>query len=142
VAVCDAVEDHDSYGRVIIQVAGASWQAWPGDIAVTLVSKWERALRRIERLPATTIAVASGDCGGVALDAHARHRLPDRGSAVRLLVSAAGVVTWPGLALYRLVRQAGVAASAVRSCLASDQCRRGGQSPPHRRGDRRHGNRA
>jgi len=29
VAVCDAVEDHDSYGRVIIQVRGASWQAWP-----------------------------------------------------------------------------------------------------------------
>jgi len=46
----------------------------------------------------------------VALDAllATDYRIAD--PAVRLLVSAAGGVTWPGLALYRLVRQAGVAA--------------------------------
>jgi isomerase DpgB len=109
-AVCDAAEDHGTYGRVIVRVTGAPQQPWPGDLTVALVSKWERALRRLERLPATAIAIASGECGGIALDAllATDYRIAD--PAVRLRVHVEAGATWPGLGLYRLVRQAGVGA--------------------------------
>src|SRR5215467_3468156 len=58
-AVCDGAEDR---GRrtVIIHVSGAP-EAVPSNLPIALVSKWERGLRRLERLPAVTIAVADGD---------------------------------------------------------------------------------
>jgi isomerase DpgB len=74
-----------------------------------LVTKWERTLRRLERLPAATVGIASGDCGGVALDAFlatdVRVATPD----TRLLVPRDGMATWPGMASFRLVQQAGAA---------------------------------
>jgi len=109
-AVCDAAEDHDAYGRVIIHVTGTPGQAWRSEFTVTMIGKWERILRRLERLPATTVAVASGDCGGLALDAllATDYRIAD--PAVRLLIPARTGATWLSLALYRLTTQAGVAA--------------------------------
>jgi isomerase DpgB len=110
VAACDAAEDRDEYGRVIVYVTGAPWRSWAGDLTVGLVSRWERALRRLERLPATTIAVASGDCGGAALDALLATDYRIAATSVRLLLPVEAGATWPGLALYRLARQAGAAA--------------------------------
>ncbi|GGN42565.1 hypothetical protein GCM10011578_092000 [Streptomyces fuscichromogenes] len=76
---------------------------------VALVSKWERALRRLERLPATTVSVASGAVGGIALDTllatDYRIATPD----TRLELAPSGGAAWPGMALYRLVQQAGLA---------------------------------
>jgi isomerase DpgB len=109
-AACDAAEDCPEYGRVIVHVTGAPRRSWAGDLTVALVSRWERALRRLERLPATTIAVASGDCGGTALDALLATDYRIATASARLLVPVEAGATWPGLALYRLARQAGVAA--------------------------------
>ncbi|WP_416978429.1 enoyl-CoA-hydratase DpgB [Streptomyces sp. T028] len=76
---------------------------------VALVGKWERALRRLEQTPATTVSVASGVVGGTALDlllaTDYRIATPD----TRLEVCPSGATTWPGMALYRLVQQAGIA---------------------------------
>jgi isomerase DpgB len=109
-AACCAAEDRDEYGRLIVHVAGAPRRPWAGDLTLARLSRWERVLRRLERLPVTTIGVASGDCGGVALDAllATDYRIAD--TSVRLLLPIAAGATWPGLALYRLVQQAGVAA--------------------------------
>ncbi|MEW1775038.1 enoyl-CoA-hydratase DpgB [Streptomyces sp. NPDC086777] len=76
---------------------------------VARVSKWERALRRLERLPATTVAVASGAVGGTALDAllATDYRIATPGT--RLEVSPSGADAWPGMALHRLVQQVGIA---------------------------------
>ena len=63
---------------------------WPRDLTVALVSKWERALRRLERLPAATIAVADGDCGGPALDALLATDYRIASPAVRLIVPVGG----------------------------------------------------
>jgi isomerase DpgB len=104
--LCDRGEDCGDRGAVIIYVSGAPERAYAGDIA--LVSKWERALRRLERLPTSTIAVAQGDCGGLALDALLVTDYRIAADSVRLLVTTDSGVIWPGMALYRLCHQAGI----------------------------------
>jgi isomerase DpgB len=108
-AFCDKAEDHELPDAAVVEVSGAPDGTPPDDLSVGLVSKWENALRRLERLPAPTVAVAAGDCGGAALEAllttDFRIATPD----VRLLVDVDGDATWPGMALFRLTRQAGAA---------------------------------
>jgi isomerase DpgB len=71
------------------------------------VNKWERVLRRLERLPATTVAVAAADCGGLALDVLLATDLRIATTGTRLLPPVDGAATWPGMALFRLAQQAG-----------------------------------
>jgi isomerase DpgB len=108
-ALCDRAEDRDGPALVLLQVSGTPGTAWTSELGVGLVNKWERALRRLERLRTTTVAVAAGDCGGAALDAllatDYRIAAPD----VRLILAAQDGATWPGMAVYRLSQQAGVA---------------------------------
>jgi isomerase DpgB len=114
-AACDSAEDRADRNTVIVHVSGAPGEAPDGDVTVALVSKWERVLRRLERLPAATIAVASGECGGIALEALLATDYRIATASVRLLMPARARVTWPGMVLYRLVRQAG--AAAVRQAV-------------------------
>lgn len=96
----------------VVQIAAAGAPAGgirPPDLSVALVSKWERAVRSLERSAAPTVAMAAGDCGGTALDvllaADVRIATPD----LRLLVSVDGEATWPGMAMFRLIQQTGLA---------------------------------
>jgi isomerase DpgB len=108
-ALCDRIEDADDPGAVTLHVTGFPEEPWARDLTVTLVNRWERTLRRLERAAAATVAIASGDCGGTALDvllvADVRFATP----TTRLLLPIEGAATWPGMALYRLAQQAGVA---------------------------------
>lgn len=113
-ALCNRVEDRDASRPeartvVILQVSGVPGPEWFSDLSIALVSKWERGLRRLERLPAVTIAVADGDCGGAALDALlvADYRITT--AAAQLVMPVVAGATWPGMTLYRLARQAGTA---------------------------------
>jgi isomerase DpgB len=113
-ALCNRAEDRDASRPeartvVILQVSGVPGPEWCSDLSIALVSKWERGLRRLERLPAVTIAVADGDCGGAALDALlvADYRITT--AAAQLVMPVVAGATWPGMALYRLARQAGPA---------------------------------
>lgn len=120
-ALCDRAESDASRpaGRtfVILRVSGVPEPGWSDDLQVALVSKWERGLRRLERLPAVTIAVADDDCGGPALDALlvADYRIMQAGA--RLVMPLMAGATWPGMALYRLARQAAGDALARRALL-------------------------
>jgi isomerase DpgB len=116
-AVCDAAEDGDAPGFVIVRVAGVPEPDGTGDLSVALVSRWERGLRRLERLPAVTIAVADKDCGGIALDALLATDYRIMSPWAKLVVSVVEGATWPGMALYRLTRQAAGAAPARRAGL-------------------------
>jgi isomerase DpgB len=107
--VCDKAEDHGGPGIVTVHVWGAPGGPWTRDLNVALVTKWERVLRRLERLVMTTVAVASGDCGGAALDALLVTDLRVAAEDVRLVVPVDGEATWPGMAMYRLSQQAGAA---------------------------------
>lgn len=115
--VCDLAESPVPPERIVLRVSGVPGRSWVGQAGVTLVNRWERVLRRLERLPLVTVAVVDGDCGGPALDALlvADYRLAT-GSA-RLLVATEAGSTWPGMALFRLVKQSSVTASVRRAAL-------------------------
>ncbi|MFC6020158.1 enoyl-CoA-hydratase DpgB [Plantactinospora solaniradicis] len=105
--LCDRAEDDPAAGPVTIHVSGVPGDGWTTDLSVGLVSKWERALRRLERLIVPTVAMVSGDCGGHALDALLATDFRIATPEARLLVTVDGDATWPGMSLYRLARQAG-----------------------------------
>nr|WP_198537886.1 MULTISPECIES: enoyl-CoA-hydratase DpgB [Frankia] len=109
--VCDRVEDSGGTAALVAHVSGAPRGGVPEDLTVGLVTKWERALRRLERQSATTVAIASGDCGGTALDVLLATDVRLATPGTRLLVMTDGGATWPGMALYRLVQQVGTAAA-------------------------------
>jgi isomerase DpgB len=111
-ALCGRAEDLDPAGGVaVVWLTGAPDPSWTLGLAVALVNKWERALRRLERLDLPTLAVATGDCGGTALEAllATDYRIAD--STLRLLLPADPSGIWPGMALYRMTNQIGVAAA-------------------------------
>lgn len=116
-AVCEAAEGCDARGFVLVRVSGVPEPRRSSDLSVPLVSKWERGLRRLERLPAVTIAVAEGDCGGIALDALLATDYRIMPAWARLIVPMVDGATWPGMAIYRLVRHAAGAAAARRAVL-------------------------
>lgn len=116
-AVCGRAEDGDTSRFVIIRVAGVPEPEWLSGLSVALVSKWERGLRRLERLPAVTIAIAEGDCGGPALDALLASDYRIMPAWAKLVMPVMAGATWPGMALYRLARHAQGAAQVRRAAL-------------------------
>lgn len=108
-ALCDRAEDDDARGPVVLQLSGAP--ASTVALPLPLVNKWERVLRRLERLDTPVVAVMTGDCGGVALEALLASDYRIAEPAVRLLPSVEAAAVWPGMALYRLVNQIGAGAT-------------------------------
>lgn len=106
-ALCDRAEDQNAPGIATLHVTGTPTGDWTSGLDVMLVTKWERALRRLERLPTATAAAARGDCGGTALDAFLAADLRVAAPDTRLVVPRDATATWPGMAGYRLVRLAG-----------------------------------
>jgi isomerase DpgB len=110
-ALCDDVESAGA-GFATLYVSGAPTEKALGGVAdVAAVSKWEQAVRRFERLRLPTLVVASGECGGAALDlllaADVRVATPD----LRLRLPFHEQAVWPGMAVFRLVQQLGLAAA-------------------------------
>ncbi|KAB2593939.1 enoyl-CoA-hydratase DpgB [Streptomyces arboris] len=116
-AACDQAEDQGGRAKLIVQVSGAPGRPRARGLTVSLVNKWEQVLRHVERLPAATIAVATGDCGGLALDAFLAvdYRIVTR--SARLLVPVEDGATWPGMALFRLAKHGANAAVIRRAVL-------------------------
>jgi isomerase DpgB len=115
-ALCDRAEDLDGGGRVVVHASGAPVESWTRGVTVSLVSRWERALRRLERLPSVTVSIADGDCGGAALDALMATDYRIATPSLRLTLPAHAGPTWPGMVLYRLARQ-GANAPVVRRAV-------------------------
>ncbi|WP_280883204.1 enoyl-CoA-hydratase DpgB [Streptomyces pseudovenezuelae] len=107
--ICDRAEDRAAHGPLTVHATGTPQGDWTGGLDVMLVSKWERALRRLERLPLATVAVADGDCGGTALDVFLAADVRAVTPGTRLLVARDKTGTWPGMAGYRLAQLAGPA---------------------------------
>ncbi|GGJ92463.1 hypothetical protein GCM10010123_22910 [Pilimelia anulata] len=108
-AFLDRVADAPAGTVPVLHLSGAPAGPPAQRPAIGLVNKWERVLRRLERLPAPTVAAVAGDCGGTAVEAllATDHRIAAAGSRLHLPAGAGGV--WPGMGLYRLVNQAGYA---------------------------------
>ncbi|WP_198406998.1 enoyl-CoA-hydratase DpgB [Nocardia terpenica] len=107
--LCDRAEDHRGPGPVTLHVTGVPPADWSKQLTVGLVSKWERVVRRFERLGRVTVAVASGDCAGTALDLLLAADIRIAAPGTRLLVSRVGGATWPGMTVHRLTQQVGAA---------------------------------
>ncbi|MFI8372292.1 enoyl-CoA-hydratase DpgB [Streptomyces sp. NPDC085466] len=110
--VCDRAED--SQGAVVVlRTLGATGHVPAPDMAV--LTKWEGVLRRLERLPAASVAAMSGPCAGVALDAAMAADYRVAHPKTELVLSTASGEVWPGMALYRMGRlsQRGPARRAV-----------------------------
>ncbi|MER8073192.1 enoyl-CoA-hydratase DpgB [Streptomyces sp. NPDC094034] len=116
-AACDAAEDGRATAHLTLRLSGAPAVSQVEGVTVSLVSKWERALRRLERLPVATFATAEGPCGGLALDLLlcADRRIAD--GAVSLVMPVANGATWPGMTLYRLGRSHAGAAAVRRAVV-------------------------
>lgn len=108
-AICDRAEDGYGTGLLTVYVSGTPRSGWARDVGVGLTTRWERAVRRLERLGLFTVAVAAGDCGGAALDLLLATDFRIAVAGARLVVPVSGDATWPGMALYRLARQGATA---------------------------------
>ncbi|MEU0131313.1 MULTISPECIES: enoyl-CoA-hydratase DpgB [unclassified Streptomyces] len=82
---------------------------WPGAVSIQEVKRWERALRRLERLDHVNIAVVEGTCGGPVLDLLLAADYRIAGPDLRLLLPVNEGHFWPGMTLYRLVQHIGLA---------------------------------
>ncbi|WP_432994446.1 enoyl-CoA-hydratase DpgB [Dactylosporangium sp. CA-233914] len=109
--LCRRAERHPAAPVLVLRLAttGPDGRAWPGPVGVQDVNRWERALRRLERCAAVTLAAAGGNCAGPALDLllTADYRLCT--GDLRLLLPVNDGQMWPGMAVYRLARQVGLA---------------------------------
>lgn len=107
--LCDAAEESGA-ACAIVRVSGVPSEKAVGNVAdVAAVSKWEQAVRRFERLRLPTLLAAEGACGGAALDlllaADVRVATPE----LRLFPAVYADGVWPGMGLFRLVQQLGLA---------------------------------
>jgi isomerase DpgB len=109
-SACEYVESAPTTAALVLRLTGvpADRGCWPGTVTVQEVSRWERAVRQMEHLTSVNIAVASGDCGGPALDlllaADFRIAVAD---LVLVLPRNQGRF-WPGMSMYRLVQHLGL----------------------------------
>ncbi|MGW1774918.1 enoyl-CoA-hydratase DpgB [Streptomyces sp. NPDC002104] len=108
--LCGALEGLADKAAVVLRLTtvAAGTVEWPGGISVSTVNRWERAVRRLEKLDAVTVAVAEGICAGPALDLllAVDFRVGAPGLVVELPVNEGHF--WPGMALFRLVQLLGV----------------------------------
>lgn len=111
-AACEQVEDAPKDVILLVHLRDGGPEAgepWPHEVGIHTVNQWERALRRLERLPAATLAVVEGECTGLALEALLTTDYRVAGTAATLRVPGTGEGTWPGMSLYRLANQLAVA---------------------------------
>ncbi|MFE7097141.1 enoyl-CoA-hydratase DpgB [Streptomyces erythrochromogenes] len=107
-ALCDEVGTNRATGAVVLRlISGGDTPQWPGDVTVSAVNRWERALRRLEKLDAITVAVAAETCAGPALDLLLATDFRIAAGGLRLALPVNDGHFWPGMALYRLVRHLG-----------------------------------
>jgi isomerase DpgB len=108
-AFIDRIEDAPAGTIPVIEVSGTPGPLRSDLPPIALVNKWERVLRRLERMKRPTMAVVSGDCGGIALEAMLVTDLRVATTDTRLHLPAGPGGVWPGMGLYRLANQVGFA---------------------------------
>ncbi|MFF4035402.1 enoyl-CoA-hydratase DpgB [Streptomyces sviceus] len=110
-AVCDQVADRHETTVVVLELSSTpvEFREWPGDVDIQAVNRWERAVRRLEKQAAVTIAVARGTCGGPVLDLLLAADFRIGAPGLQLLLPVNDGHFWPGMLMYRLVQHLGMA---------------------------------
>ncbi|MBF6465953.1 enoyl-CoA hydratase/isomerase family protein [Nocardia beijingensis] len=104
-----AAETHLTNTLFVLEDPPQAEPAGPPATSVEEVRRWERAVRRVEQSNALSVVVMQSICSGpgsdILLAADYRIGTPE----ARLMFTTDDGHLWPGMALYRLVRQVGPA---------------------------------
>lgn len=126
----DRAEDLDASALLFICIRGGGVKellSWPGEVNLRAVTHWERTLRRLERTESLTAVYAASNCSALALEilTVVDHRISSSDFVLWLRVT--GQPIWPGMVLYRLIRQIGEARTKQlfleSSPIAAEGCR-------------------
>ncbi|MFG1842815.1 enoyl-CoA-hydratase DpgB [Micromonospora sp. NPDC049175] len=117
--LCDRIEEAGGAAVALLHLTGGALAEWPGGPGIHVVNKWERALRRLERSAAVTIALVDGPVVGGALEILlvCDQRIAAPGATVTLPGTGGA---WPGMALYRLANQIGAVAARRLTLFGAD----------------------
>lgn len=109
--VCDRLEDASHNRVAVFELVGGTLKpgAWPGEVGIHTVNRWERAIRRLERLEAPTVAVVQGRCSGAALELMLAVDYRIATPTSRFEFERQSGIVWPSMTLHRLVQQTGLA---------------------------------
>ena len=108
-AARERVEDAGAGAVLVLTLRPSTLAPWPGPgVVVHEVNKWERALRRVERLDAPVVAVAEGFCAGPAAEMLLVADVRIATTDLRIALTRNDGRCWPGMALHRLVNQLGM----------------------------------
>ncbi|WP_022973004.1 enoyl-CoA-hydratase DpgB [Xanthomonas maliensis] len=111
-AACDEVEDAVSPAVLILHLRGASMPlpgaVWPGPIHLDLVGRWEKAMRRFERLDGMSLAWIEDTCSAGMLDLllAVDYRIAAPSASI-CMQSSEGA--WPSMAMRRMSTRVGIA---------------------------------
>jgi isomerase DpgB len=108
-SLCEQAEEHAQAIVVLEFIPTIACIKWPGEVDIQAVNRWERVVRRLERVPAVMIGVASGVTSGPALDLLLVTDYRITMADFRLYIPINDKQVWPGMAIHRLVNQIGVA---------------------------------
>lgn len=108
---CANVEDRSDTSLLVLRFGptDGGTREWPGAVRVQDVNHWERAVRRVSRLPAITLGVATGTCAGACLDLLLVTDFRMCSTDMQLLLPVNDGHFWPGMAVHGLVQQLGLA---------------------------------
>jgi isomerase DpgB len=107
--LCDQAERTGRAAEVVVlDLTGANGHGWADGVTAALLSKWERALRRLETLDRLTVALLTGVCGGIAVEAMLAADYRIIGQGARLALPTHQGAVWPGMSPYRMANQIGV----------------------------------
>ncbi|MFD4504147.1 enoyl-CoA-hydratase DpgB [Streptomyces sp. NPDC058457] len=107
-ALCDEAESDRHATTFVLRLSAAlAPAAWPGDVTVSAVNRWERAVRRLEMLDTTTVVIAEGHCAGPAVELLLAADVCVGVQGLSLALPVNDGYFWPSMALYRLVRRLG-----------------------------------
>jgi isomerase DpgB len=121
---CDSVEDAGTDAIFVVHLKptaeAAAKDVTEAPVNVALVNIWERALRRLERIEATTVAIAEGACGGLgtALLLTTDYRIGGHDMLLSLVGADGNIM--PDISLYRLANQVGAAVSRRLGLFGSE----------------------
>ena len=113
--VCNSIEDSGQNSILLMHLIGQQDQTfshvWPGTVDILYVSKWEKVLRRLEKVAALIITVLEDSCSSLALELLLVSDYRIAAENLIISISRAPNMIWPSMMLHRLVNQIGLAQS-------------------------------
>ncbi|MFI8288656.1 enoyl-CoA-hydratase DpgB [Streptomyces sp. NPDC085614] len=107
-ALCDRLEDSEGGTTAVIRLHGTDTATqWPGAVGIDLVSRWEKALRRLEQTRSAKIVIVEGVCSGPAFEVLLTADLRIGAPGLRIDVPANDGSVWAGMSVHRLTNQLG-----------------------------------